>query len=166
MEQGGGCVPADAVTPETVQDVRRFGLELERLGYGYHEGELQGLVGHDGRWRRIDFAVNRPLPTNPVEAVNARADHQREVERIASEDRRGPQAADTAGDSGSPTHRKNAAGDNDVTGNVDVSGKNDFAREEPAMPEDPPPPQHPLKMNDLDLTELVAEMLPTAGGAL
>jgi hypothetical protein len=147
----------DAVTPETVQDVRRFGLELERLGYGYHEGELQGLVGHDGRWRPIDFAGIRPLPTNPIEAVNARADHRREVERIALEIDAVLKQRTPPVDSGPQRTGKVPAGDDDVTGKFDVSGKNDLAGEAPAIPD--APPQHPLKMSDRDLTELVAETL-------
>jgi hypothetical protein len=156
----------DAVTRETAQDVRRFGEELYRLGYGYHEGEIQGLVGPDGRWRPIDFAGIRPLPTDPVEALNARQDHLNAVEREAQTMEANVKQRTPPADAG-PQRTSDpkagepevaVAGSDEATGKFDISNKNDFAAEEPTMPGGAPP-QHSLKMSDRDLTDLVAETL-------
>jgi hypothetical protein len=158
--EGEAIAAREAVTAETPGDVRRFGEELEKLGYGYHEGEVQGLVDAKGRWNPIDFAGIRPLPTDPIAATQARRKHQETIEREALEMETvfkqkstpadGPQRT---GDPGSPR-----IGSTDVTATVEPGSKGDFRAEEPTLP-GTPPPQHPLKVSDRDLTDIVAETL-------
>jgi hypothetical protein len=49
-----------AVTRQTIKDVRDFGDRLWSQGY-YVQGDLQGLVDSQGRWRPIDFQTYRKV---------------------------------------------------------------------------------------------------------
>lgn len=72
----------DSLIPEASQDVRNFGDELVKRGY-HVNGELQGLIGPDGRWRPIDFSGIQKLPDNPVDRLVAVRDHEGNIEREA-----------------------------------------------------------------------------------
>ncbi len=94
-----------AINEKTPQDVRNYGDELLRLGY-YTDGDLQGLVGPDGRWTPIDFSSVKPLPGDPVQRVVMEAKHQKAIgaqagrlEAIRAEEAavRGPSPTSAAG---------------------------------------------------------------------
>lgn len=72
----------DSLAPEASQDVRNFGVELVKRGY-HVNGDLQGLIGPDGRWRPIDFSAIQKLPDNPVDRLVAVKDHTGYIEREA-----------------------------------------------------------------------------------
>ena len=50
-----------AVTDRTATDVVKFGEKLAKRGY-YYDGEVQGLITAEGRWRPIDFQSIERLP--------------------------------------------------------------------------------------------------------
>jgi hypothetical protein len=72
-----------SVTAQAAQDARNYGDALLHQGYGYYKGEIQGLIGPDGRWRPIDFAGIDPLPAGPAERAAALARHHETVEQQA-----------------------------------------------------------------------------------
>ena len=72
----------NALTPQTAQDVRNYGKALLDLGYA-NSGEIQGLVGPDGRWRPIDFAGVHKIPSDPVEALMMKKSHESNVKSEA-----------------------------------------------------------------------------------
>jgi hypothetical protein len=65
----------------TLEGVKRFGEELLRQGY-YYDGELQGLIDFEGRYRPIDFEKVRPLSRDPQIRAEQMRNHQ---ERISNE---------------------------------------------------------------------------------
>lgn len=67
-----------AVSEQTIRDMENYGDALVHLGYHY-SGELQGLIGPDGRWRPIDFQGVAPLPTDPAERKKAIVRHREQV---------------------------------------------------------------------------------------
>jgi len=72
-----------ALIPETPQDVRRYGNELLKLGF-YTKGDLQGLIGPDGRWKAIDFSSVERIPTDPIDRLSALRDHNSTIEMEAN----------------------------------------------------------------------------------
>jgi hypothetical protein len=46
---------------QTAQDVEAFGNSMLQQGK-YYNGEVQGLVDSNGRWKAIDFQAVRNLP--------------------------------------------------------------------------------------------------------
>ena len=67
-----------AVSPQTVRDMENYGDALVHLGYHY-SGELQGLIGPDGRWRPIDFAGVSALPADPAARTKAITRHRDQI---------------------------------------------------------------------------------------
>lgn len=67
-----------AISEQTIRDMENYGDALVHLGYHY-SGELQGLIGPDGRWRPIDFQGVAPLPADPAERSKAIARHRQQV---------------------------------------------------------------------------------------
>jgi hypothetical protein len=49
------------VTETTVNDIRAYQNAIIKQG-SYYDGEVQGLVTKDGRWKPIDFQPVKPLP--------------------------------------------------------------------------------------------------------
>jgi hypothetical protein len=77
-----------AVTRQTVQDVRDFGDRLWSQGY-YCQGDLQGLVDAQGRWRPIDFQTYGritefdPAPVG-AEGSTGRSSFERNMDNLAT----------------------------------------------------------------------------------
>jgi hypothetical protein len=69
------------ITNHTLQDVQLFGMELLARGY-YYDGEIQGLIDFQGRYRPIDFEKVRPLSRDPQIRAEQTRNHQ---ERIINE---------------------------------------------------------------------------------
>lgn len=67
-----------AISPQTTRDMENYGDALVHLGYHY-SGELQGLIGPDGRWRPIDFQGVGPLPADPAQRSKAIERHREQV---------------------------------------------------------------------------------------
>ena len=71
----------ERITDRTVDDVVQFGRELLEQGYHY-DGEVQGYIDFNGRYRPIDFEKVQPLSTNSTERVKQTKNHW---DRISSE---------------------------------------------------------------------------------
>jgi hypothetical protein len=69
------------ITDKTLNNLQQFGDELLRQGY-YYDGEIQGLIDFDGRYRPIDFEKVRPLSEDPKIRAEQLRTHQ---ERIGNE---------------------------------------------------------------------------------
>jgi hypothetical protein len=70
------------LSPQAPYDVRNFGDALLHQGY-YARGDIQGLIGPDGRWRPIDSGSIFRLPDDPSLRKQALQEHAGAVESEA-----------------------------------------------------------------------------------
>ena len=68
------------ITDRTLRDVEQFGKELLDQGY-YYNGDLQGLIDFNGRYRPIDFEQVRRLSRDPQIGAEQTRNHQEQISR-------------------------------------------------------------------------------------
>ena len=68
------------ITDRTLENVKQFGKELLRQGY-YYDGEIQGLIDFNGRYRPIDFEKVRPLSEDLRIRAEQMRNHQEQIGR-------------------------------------------------------------------------------------
>ncbi|HXH22488.1 MAG TPA: hypothetical protein VNN10_10685 [Dehalococcoidia bacterium] len=75
---------ASKVGPQTVQDVEAFGRSMLQQG-SYYDGEVQGLVDANGRWKAIDFQPVRPLPPKGTPAYDAAVQRHNDMIKLEAD---------------------------------------------------------------------------------
>jgi hypothetical protein len=77
---------ASKVSQRTVGDLDAYKARLLKNGH-YYDGEVQGLVDAQGRWRPIDFQPIKRLPTDPASAEYAQAIRTNDLNFASEHDR-------------------------------------------------------------------------------
>src|SRR2546423_13933336 len=75
---------ASRITTQTYQDIDQYASELLMIGY-YYDGEMQGFVDGNGRWRPIDFQAVEKLPADPAKRKEAEEFQKKMVEALKQE---------------------------------------------------------------------------------